>query len=944
MRSLFCCIALLAGSGFGAYAQEKLPPFSKEAVAIQKDWLVEPMNAKAKLWQTDEGYLVLSNGLVGRTFTTQPNGATISLNLLTNNEEFLRSVRPEAEVSIDGMNFTVGGLVGQPIHNYLLPEWVKQMKADPLSFKFTGYKVEETKARFPWKKRLEWMPKDMPWPAPGKELIFSYRLDDEAIARIAAQSITDNGRSVIFQENFEKQNSEWTRFESKADPRNSFINEGKFGEIMALANTAVYADIKAQPDARVFIAKINPGTDKGVSWGPGIGLVFKNQVVKLNLRNANNQIGFYDGEQEQIIGNIKASTPVWLRLEISDQDIKASYSYDKEAWTPVGKSTLNTTDKPELVRVGKMDWSGRNSDHADKGEQGRCMVEQVQMLGDIRDEAKQGGASRLGYLKDIEVNVHYELYDNMPVFCKWVTVHNNSGQAILLNKFKSEILATIEPESNVDSRKCWTYPNITLETDYNFGGMTDESILNSSVAWNIDPLYKSQVNYERTTPCLLEVYPKYGPEQEIAPGATFSTYRVWELLNDSWDRERKGLAHRKLMRAMAPWITENPILMHVRSADPDAVKKAVDQCAEVGFENIIMTFGSGFNPEDTTAKNINQLKQMADYAHTKGLKLGGYSLLASRSISKEMDVVMPEGKTPTFGNSPCIESEWGQNYFKELYNLYEKTGLDNFEHDGSYPGDVCTSTKHPGHKGLGDSQWNQFKRITDFYKWCRAKGIYLNVPDYYFLSGSSKTGMGYREVNWSLPREQQEIIERQNIYDGTWGKTPSMGWMFVPLVEYQGGGAAATIEPLKDHLPHYGQRLANLFGAGVQACYRGPQLYDAPETKEMVAKWVSFYKQHRQILDADIIHVRRPDGRDYDAILHVDPSGTEKGLLMVYNPLSEPIKRKIKVNLYYTGLKGSAKMTISDGKPQKVSIDASGNAWIDINIPAHSQCWYIFRR
>ena len=40
--------------------------------------------------------------------------------------------------------------------------------------------------------------------------------------------------------------------------------------------------------------------------------------------------------------------------------------------------------------------------------------------------------------------------------------------------------------------------------------------------------------------------------------------------------------------------------------------------------------------------------------------------------------------------------------------------------------------------------------------------------------------MGYVETNWSLPRAYQEIIERQNIYDGTWQKTPSMGFMFVP--------------------------------------------------------------------------------------------------------------------------------------------------------------------
>ena len=53
--------------------------------------------------------------------------------------------------------------------------------------------------------------------------------------------------------------------------------------------------------------------------------------------------------------------------------------------------------------------------------------------------------------------------------------------------------------------------------------------------------------------------------------------------------------------------------------------------------------------------------------------------------------------------------------------------------------------------------------------------IYLNVPDHYFLSGSTKSGMGYREDNWSLPREQQLIHTRQNIFDGTWQKLPSMG-------------------------------------------------------------------------------------------------------------------------------------------------------------------------
>src|SRR5262249_43451561 len=148
-------------------------------------------------------------------------------------------------------------------------------------------------------------------------------------------------------------------------------------------------------------------------------------------------------------------------------------------------------------------------------------------------------------------------------------------------------------------------------------------------------------------------------------------------------------------------------------------------------------------------------------AHSRNIALGGYSLLASRRIDDENDVVNPATGKPhgfaRFGESPCLGSKWGQDYFAKLRSFIEQTNLDVLEHDGSYPGDVCASTSHPGHHGLNDSQWTQWRTITDFYKWCRARGVYLNVPDWYFLAGSNKTGMGYRETNWSLPREQQEI-------------------------------------------------------------------------------------------------------------------------------------------------------------------------------------------
>ncbi len=164
------------------------------------------------------------------------------------------------------------------------------------------------------------------------------------------------------------------------------------------------------------------------------------------------------------------------------------------------------------------------------------------------------------------------------------------------------------------------------------------------------------------------------------------------------------------------------------------------------------------------------------------------------------------------------------------------------------------------------------------------------------------------------------------------------------LVEYQGGGAEATIEPLKDHLPHYGQHLADLFGAGVQAAWRGNRLYDATETLQLVRKWVSFYKKHRRILDADIIHVKRPDGQDIDAILHADPAGEEKGLLMVYNPLDHPVRKDLKVNVYYTGLSEHAVISENDGPGRKYVIGRNYEVTIPVRVEANSQSWYIFKR
>lgn len=550
------------------------------------------------------------------------------------------------------------------------------------------------------------------------------------------------------------------------------------------------------------------------------------------------------------------------------------------------------------------------------------------------------------YLKGLRVKLNYALYDGMPCISKWFEIENNTGMAVSLNEFTLEQLAMAEPESPVEAKDPHQFlkPNIHVESDWGFLGFTEREA-DKTEHWSTDPRYKSQCNYPLLTPCLLEVKLPMGPDEEIAAGGSFESFRTWLMPFDSYDRDRKGLALKRMYRKIAPWTTENPIFLHCTSSDPQVVRTAIDQCAETGYEMVILSFGSGLNLEDESEANVARIKEMVDYARSKGIELGGYSLLSSRWISDAVDVINPEtGKRGgmIFGSSPCLCSDWGYEYFRKIKNIFERTGMTVFENDGSYPGNVCASTSHTYHKGLKDSQWKQRKKIADLYRWMCENGIYTNIPDYgYMLNGGTKVGIGYREVNWSLPRERQLVLGRQVIYDGLWERLPGMCWTFVPLTQYHGGGAAATLEPLSEHLDAYEGHMMQNYGSGVQACYRGHRLYDTDETKQLVRKTIDWYKKYRDILNSEVLHLRRPDGRDYDGILHVNPALKEKGLAMLYNPTSETIVRDITLPLYYTGLTKKARISERDGKSRTYRLDRNYNVTIRVTIAPHAYTWFV---
>ena len=92
-----------------------------------------------------------------------------------------------------------------------------------------------------------------------------------------------------------------------------------------------------------------------------------------------------------------------------------------------------------------------------------------------------------------------------------------------------------------------------------------------------------------------------------------------------------------------------------------------------------------------------------------------------------------------------------------------------------------------------------------------------------------------------------------------------------------------------------------------------------------------------------MIHIRRADGRQLDAVLHVNPSLETKGMAVIYNPLDGPLKGDVVLPLYYTGLKDRAKISLDDGPERPRRLDRESKLTLTVEVPAKSCVWVTIR-
>lgn len=561
-------------------------------------------------------------------------------------------------------------------------------------------------------------------------------------------------------------------------------------------------------------------------------------------------------------------------------------------------------------------------------------------------------------VKDVKVKVNYEIYQGLPLIAKWIEVINDGPKSVVLNEMECEVLAVNQDQIeriHVESDFSFALVNADLQGSalmHYAGTPKPYHVGSSTTQWRVDKDYNTWASHNQAEDKFLG-FPHHnllvstlpmGPYTKVDKTNPFKSYLTFELLQDSDDRERKSLGHRRFYKKLAPQVTESLISGGITSHDETKLKGFIDQMAELGLEQLDIMAWPGISHDNLDSAYVQHWRKIAAYAAERGIVTGGYELqVASRGRGKEVDCIHPETGKPgsLFGQSVCIASDWKDTYYSKMWEFFDKTGLMTYNMDGPYHGDPCASTVHPHHTRLEDSQWQQWQSQVAVIHELQRRGMYIPIPDWYFLNGQCATGMGYREASANLTPQQQLLLGRQYIYDGTWHKLPPMGWMTLQLVGFYTNDPRVGLEPLCENLDRYEQQLIQFLGSGCKLTIRGNRLYDTPETKQMVSKWINWFKKYRDILTSDIIHVSRPTGRDLDCMMHVNPFIKHRAMVIVFNPTDRQITKEVKLPLYYTGLKGKATILTSDGNKQSYALDQSGNMRLPVSIKAMGTAWFL---
>lgn len=108
--------------------------------------------------------------------------------------------------------------------------------------------------------------------------------------------------------------------------------------------------------------------------------------------------------------------------------------------------------------------------------------------------------------------------------------------------------------------------------------------------------------------------------------------------------------------------------------------------------------------------------------------------------------------------------------------------------------------------------------------------------------------------------------------------------------------------------------------------FQNGALYLNAASQALWVKWMGWLEQYRSILAADIVHVRKPTGRAWDAMMHVDATaapGQPRGFAVFFNPTNASAAVVTTLPVYYCGFAPAAAIaaTFSNGSTAQLPQD-----------------------
>jgi len=175
----------------------------------------------------------------------------------------------------------------------------------------------------------------------------------------------------------------WTAQVTERPTGHMSISDGQL-RIHCEAHRSAFIDRALSEGTTIVEALVSPGTDRGESWGVGLGLAWPDRFLRINVRATEKRVGVDTGQDQWLYPSfVEPGQPVHLRIRLDADRVFLELSADGELWFAVRTLPREAyPGMPTSVLVGKMSGTGKNEDAGLESPEGDCQVDHVRAYTD----------------------------------------------------------------------------------------------------------------------------------------------------------------------------------------------------------------------------------------------------------------------------------------------------------------------------------------------------------------------------------------------------------------------------------------------------------------------------------------------------------------------------------------------------------------------------------